>query len=101
MEPPEVAQHKQHTYMHALVRCTQKAECEDEQAELTTDERIGMLERTVGALDGRMGRLEDALTRIERLLVTTLAASAGSNSFATQTHTPATVCPRCKEMLSQ
>lgn len=78
-EPPPVGRDTLHTYLHTLVRCTPKTEDSREQAVMTTDERIGVLERSVGRLDGRMGRVEEALLRIERLLVANLAAPSGSS----------------------
>ena len=82
-QPPDVPREKQHTYLHALVRCTPKVEGGEEASPLTTDERIGQLEKTVSALDGRMVSLEDALLRIEQLLLASLRRQNQS------------VCTRC------
>ncbi len=92
-EAPDVVRSKQHTYLHALVRCTSKAENEDDQGPPSTDQRIMALERTVGALDGKMGRLEEALSRIERLLVTNLSTNS------TQGEHSAALCARCRTFI--
>ncbi|KAJ3537236.1 hypothetical protein NM688_g6718 [Phlebia brevispora] len=101
---PALSPNKQHSYLHALVRCTPQVESEVEKVGPTTDERIGLLERSMGALDARMGRLEEALMRMEQLLVANLAATRTPLPQIEQSHHHARspmLCERCRDVIPQ
>lgn len=89
VDPPSVDKAKEHTYLHALVRCKQKHQIKEDnatEARMSALEgkvselggRVGELDGKVNALDDKVSRIEDYLVRMESTLASLLSKLGGS-----------------------
>lgn len=61
VQPPSVV-NRPHTYLHHLIRCSQK---EDDATERSTDERVVTVESTVADLDNKVAAIEKQVAKVD------------------------------------